>query len=431
MTNCTLTKNVGRYGATIYASGATTINGCRFEDNHATGNAGAIAIGMDGKLNVTEEVQTIFKNNSCDLYGGALEIETRHSGIASGIYGALFIGNTAKWGGAAAVYGENKKNGSAKQTSRVFFTNCIFGGTGEGEANYASQDGGAIYHEDQSEVNLTKSLVIGNYAGNNGGAVAVHGWDLLRIYKSDFIGNHATSGGAIYTEPNSSKYASAYIDACSFDANYIKGGYGTTMNINGIDEFCLNNTSVRGSYNTTKQTGDKASWIALDVVQSCTSISNSTIIGNTQYGDGNSFTTVGGAGLVALWGDINYFTNNIIVPESADVVSVLGAGSDKIDLTYTHYSKVSGVSVTDNGENTTGLTPAALGSLTWSDKCWMWNGQINGAAPTLMSKDAVIARLDAISPNFVKWCDTDIMNDQLCVSRGEGSWWPGAYQNNN
>ena len=431
LTNCTLTKNVGRYGATIYASGATTINGCRFEDNHATGNAGAIAIGMDGKLTVTEEVQTIFKNNSCDLYGGALEIETRHSGIASGINGALFIGNTAKWGGAAAVYGENKKNGTAKQTSRVFFTNCIFGGTGEGEPNYALEDGGAIYHEDQSEVNITKTLLVGNYAGNHGGAVAVHGWDLLRIYKSDFIGNHATSGGAIYTEPNSSKYASAYIDACSFDANYIKGGYGTTMNINGIDEFCLNNTSVRGSYNTTNQTGDKASWISLDGVQNCTSISNSTIIGNTQYGDGNSFTTVGGAGLVALWGDVNYFTNSIIVPESADVVSVLGAGSDKIDLTYTHYSKVSGVSVTDKGENTTGLTPASLGSLSWSEKCWMWNGQINGTTPAMMSKDAVLARLDAISPNFVKWCDTDIMNDQLGVSRGEGSWWPGAYQNNN
>ena len=169
----------------------------------------------------------------------------------------------------------------------------------------------------------------------------------------------------------------------------------------------------------------------MDGVQNCTSISNSTIIGNTQYGDGNSFTTVGGAGLVALWGDVNYFTNSIIVPESADVVSVLGAGSDKIDLTYTHYSKVSGVSVTDNGENTTGLTPASLGSLSWSEKCWMWNGQINGVAPTMMSKDAVLARLDAISPNFVKWCDTDIMNDQLGVSRGEGSWWPGAYQYNN
>ena len=59
----------------------------------------------------------------------------------------------------------------------------------------------------------------------------------------------------------------------------------------------------------------------------------------------------------------------------------------------------------------------------------MWNGQINGAAPALMTQDAVLARLNNICPDFVTWCESDFFTDQLNVARGE-SWWPGAYQKN-
>ena len=77
-----------------------------------------------------------------------------------------------------------------------------------------------------------------------------------------------------------------------------------------------------------------------------------------------------------------------------------------------------------------GCGDIGIGSLAWTDGCWMWNGQINGSTPVLMSKDAVLTRLNTVCPAFVEWCGEDIKTDQRNVARGE-SWWPGAYQNNN
>ncbi len=420
LNNCTFTGHKGRFGATIYVTGKTDVNGCTFEDNHAFGNAGAIATAGNGNMTISAENPTIFKNNTAELYGGALELENNSNDIK----GAEFIANSAKFGGAVAVYGTNDSQ------TKVTITDSTFGGIEEGESNHASQDGGVIYHEDNCLVNLARVSIVCNYAGNNGGAIAVHGWNACNIYQTEFVDNYAKSGGAIYTEGASDKYANLYIDECSFDSNYITASCGTTMNINGIGDFCMNNTSIRGSYNTNSQNADMASWVAMAVVQNFTSISNCSIIGNTQYSsDGSSFTTINNAGLIALRGDNHYFTNNIIVPESDAVLSILGAGSDKIDLSYNHYNTVSSVTATDNGGNTTENTAADFGSLAWTDGCWMWNGQISGAAPTMMTREAVLARLNTVCPAFVEWCGNDINYDQRYVLRS-GSWWPGAYQQN-
>ena len=420
----TLTNNSGKHGGAVNSSGTISIDGCTFEGNNASGNAGAISVGPNGVIKLSADVQTVFKNNVAGSYGGALEVETFHTSKASDIDGALFVGNNAQWGGAVAVYGKTD------QPTKMYFKNCVFGGNGSTDPNTASKDGGAFYLEDASYVNLTKVSLLGNNAANNGGAVAIHGWEGLELFQTTVNGNYAKSGGAIYTEGSGDKYAYLYIDECSFDANHISSKYGTTMNVNGITEFCMNNTSIKGSYNSKSRSGAEASWVAMDVVENFTSISNCSIIGNTQYSsDGSSFTTIDNVGLVAFWGNNHYFTNNIIVPESAGVLSILGSGSDKVDLTYNHYNSVSGVEATDNGGNTTGHTSADFGSLAWTDGCWMWNGQIGGAAPTMMTKDAVIARLNAICPAFVGWCGTDINTDQRQVARGD-SWWPGAYQQN-
>ena len=421
--NTVLTNNSGKHGGAVNSSGTISIDGCTFEGNNASGNAGAISVGPNGVIKLSAEPQTVFKNNTAVNYGGALEVETFHTSKASDINGALFVGNNAQWGGAVAVYGKTD------QPTKMYFKDCVFGGNGSADANTASKDGGAFYLEDASFVNLTRVSMVGNNANEKGGAVCIHGWEGLQMFQTVADGNYAKTGGAIYTEPSGSNYADLYIDECSFDANRISGTYGTTMNVNGINVFCMNNSSVRGSYNTSNQTADKASWIAMDVVQDFTSISNCTVIGNTQYGDGTSFTTVSGAGLVALWGNNHYFTNNIIVPEAEGVHSILGGGSDAIDLTYNHYNTVSGVTATDNGGNTTENTAADFGSLAWTDGCWMWNGQIGGAAPEMMTQEAVLARFNSVCPAFVEWCGEDIYTDQRQVARGE-SWWPGAYQQN-
>lgn len=423
--NCAFNENMALYGGALNVSSTVVINNCTFEGNQTTGNAGAITVGNKGVLKLSKDAPTTFKNNRADKYGGALEVETFSTSKASDIEGAIFVGNSANWGGAVAVYGKTD------QPTKMYFKDCVFGGNESGAPNSADTDGGAFYLEDASYVNLTRVSLIGNYAANNGGAIAIHGWEGLELFQTTVNGNYAKSGGAIYTEGSGENYAYLYIDECSFDANHISSKYGTTMNVNGITEFCMNNTSVKGSYCSKSRSGAEASWIAMDVVQNLTSISNCSIIGNTQYSsDGSSFTTIENVGLIGLWGNNHYFTNNIIVPESAEVLSILGSGADKVDLTYNHYNSVSGVEATDNGGNTKGHTSADFGSPAWTDGCWMWNGQINGVAPTMMTQETVLARLNAISPAFVEWCGGDINMDQLYVDRGAGSWWPGAYQQN-
>ena len=423
--NCVFTENKAEHGGAFDASSDVEVNGCTFENNTTTGNAGAIKMGSKGglKVNPLNDKPTVFKNNTAANYSGAISFETNTG--SNRINGAHFIGNSAQWGGALEVYAAEGKE------TRVIFDGCVF------EGNYAVDNGGdaagrggAIFHECEANIVLLNSTLTGNYSENNGGAIAVMGWDDLQIFQTEFVGNYAKSGGAIYTEGASDKFANLYIDECSFDGHYITATYGTTMNINGIGVFCMNNTSIRNSYNTSRQKADKASWVAMDVVQEYTSISNCSIIGNTQYGsDASSLTTMSDAGLIALWGNNHYFTNNIIVPESDAVVSILGGGSDKIDLSYNHYNTVSGVEATDNGGNTTENTASDFGSLEWTDGCWMWNGQIGGAAPEMMTQEAVLARFNNVCPAFVEWCGEDFYKDQRGVVR-TGSWWPGAYQKN-
>jgi predicted outer membrane repeat protein len=429
--DCTFSGNSAKYGGAIYIHWKkTTVYGGVFEGNEASGNAGAISVGQTGELSVYDYqgASTVFSGNSASRYGGALEIESK---AISRVNNAIFKGNSAQWGGAVALYGPEGK------TATTYFNGCTFGGTEDGEGNHATTRGGAMYLEDESYANLVDCSLIGNHSVNNGGAICVEGWEKLCVFRSSFIGNYGASGGAIYTgKGTNGNYADLFIDECSFDANYITDRWGTTMNINGIDHFCMHNSSIRGSYNTTNQSGDKASWVAMDVVQEYTSISNCSIIGNTQYSsNGSSFTTINGAGLIALWGDQHYFTNNIIVPESDAVVSILGGGSDKIDLTYNHYNKLSGVTSTDNGGNVYGLTSDDIDALTWSNDdndsyYWKWDGTINGSAPSFTNQLNVYNRVNELCLDFINWSGSDFYKDQRNVARGNGDWWPGAYQGN-
>ena len=128
----------------------------------------------------------------------------------------------------------------------------------------------------------------------------------------------------------------------------------------------------------------------------------------------------------------HYFTNNIIVPESEGVASIGGeAGSELIDLSYTHYNKLVKVGTnTDSGGNASGVLASAIGGLSWSNEtdCWLWNGQIGGFAPSMITQAAIYDRLNGLCPEFVKWCGNDFNTDQRNVARGD-SWWPGSYQN--
>ena len=425
MRNCTLTGNRAKYGAALKVRDHhVSIEGGSFNENIASGNAGAISVGEKGRLEIGTEEPVTFQGNSAALYGGALEVESFRESFGNNIRNTVFKGNNAKWGGAVAVYGKSGKS------THMYFKECTI------EGNYATEDGGAFYVEDESLIDLTRTTLIENHAGNMGGAVCIHGWKGVQAFQSSFIGNYAGTGGAIYAEGSGDKYSYLFIDECSFDANYITNRYGCTFNINGLDKFCMNNSSVRGSYTATGKSSYKkglnASWIAIDVIQTCSSISNCSIIGNTQNSAGDD-TLTDNTALVGVMGSaVHYFTNNIIVTESDGVASIGGeAGSELIDLSYTHYNKLVKIGTdADNGGNTSGVLASAVGSLGWSDdaRCWLWNGQMSGSTPSLVTKTAVIERLNGICPEFVEWCGEDINMDQRNVARGD-SWWPGAYQN--
>lgn len=431
--DCTFSGNSAKYGGAIYIQWKkTTVYGGSFDGNEASGNAGAISVGASGELCIYDYqgASTVFSGNSASRYGGALEIE---STAISRVNNAIFKGNSAQWGGAVALYGPEGK------TATTYFNGCTFGGTEENEGNHASNRGGAMYLEDESYANLVDCSLIGNHSNNNGGAICVEGWEKLYMFRSSFIGNYGESGGAIYTDSGTNgSYADLFIDECSFDANHITAGYGTTMNINGINHFCMHNSSIRGSYNKTNQSGDKASWLSIDVsYDGCnsSSISNCSIIGNTQYSsDGSSFTTINGAGLIALWDKNNEhnFTNNIIVPESDKVFSILGG---TCDLAYNHYNTLSGVTSTDNGGNVSGLTSDDIDALTWSNDdndsyYWKWDGTINGSAPSFTTQLNVYNRVNELCLDFINWSGSDFYKDQRNAARGNGDWWPGAYQGN-
>ena len=410
MRGCTLTGNKAKYGGAIkLINHHISIEGGSFVDNVASGNAGAISVGEKGRLEIGNEEPVTFQGNSAGLYGGALEVESFRESLGNNIHNAVFKENQAQWGGAVAVYGKSGK------LTGMYFKDCTV------EGNYATKDGGAFYVEDESLIDLTRTTIKENHADNMGGAVCIHGWKRVQAFQSSFIGNYAATGGAVFGEKSGDSYPDIFIDECSFDGNYITKNYGCVFNFNHINNFCINNSSVRGSYITPSKTGEKGCWIDFDNIQGVTSISNCSIIGAAA-----SSALVWSCG--GSWTD--YFTNNIIVQDNDSEKSIHSDGNT-LNVSYNVYSSSTSIATSDN--NTSGKSSGNIDSLVWSNDSsssyyWKWNGQIGGSAPSLITQAAFVERLNEICPDFVSWCGEDINMDQRNVARGD-SWWPGAYQN--
>ena len=114
---------------------------------------------------------------------------------------------------------------------------------------------------------------------------------------------------------------------------------------------------------------------------------------------------------------------------------VRASGTDSIhsdgsylDLSYTHY--YSATSITDNGGNVSGILSGDVDGLSWDTNYWKWDGTFGGVAPSKTNKTDVTSRVNTASSAFVTWSGGDFGKDQRGVSRGNGDWWPGAYQNN-
>lgn len=404
-----------------------------------SGNGGGGTLFMRDHNTYAELVECTITGDHAKRYGGSVFANTKKDFVASG---CTFNGcySSSGWGGAIAT-----RKGSMNQTIKGgSFINCH------------SNCGGAILCRMSSgklaftDYNGEGTLFQGNYANKageiyqggaiqlEGAATVTDGTSSLRvtIWKARFVGNYAGQGGVMYA--TSAGKPDIYIDRCSFDGNYITRRWGPVIATDGLNRFQMNNCTIRNSYTTStdaeEQTGLKPSWLALDGMpdDGLVTISNTTIIGDVQYSsDGSSFTPLpSGNALIAIWGNQpNYLINNIIVPNTASVDAVKGTGSEDVKLRYNQMSNVSNVSQDDLGGNVTGLTASSIGGLSWTSDCWQWNGTIGGNAPAMTTASDVLDRLTALNAAYVSWIDSpDDHYDYYGVNRGNGSWWPGAYQ---
>ena len=433
------TKNVALYGGAIYTGGSgssqadakvaiTISENCTFTENSATGWCGALHFKSKGSLTMTD---CSFIDNYSAGDSGALNAD--NSAVKFIFTRVTFSGNKAKGDNGGVMWISD---------GTYTFDNCQF--LNNSSTNY----GGAIYAEKGGTLNIDNSTFKGNSCTKatnacRGGAICLEGKPTLKAFRDSFIGNCSGYGGAIYCIDKSSKYPNVYIDECSFDANYVTYRWGPVFASDGVTNLMINNCSMRNNYTSSTGADDqknlKPSWICIDDVKGTASISNCSIIGDTQYSaDGVSFTPLtDNTGLVAVWGSqVNYFTNNIIVPKTAGIAAVISDESgSKADLYYTHYSGLTGIGTfTDTGGNTSGHTAGDIDGLAWTGddfSWWQWNGTISGTAPAMGTKaDIRTNRLeDGIWVDaFKSWLGGDANKDQRRVDRGEGAWWPGAYQ---
>lgn len=425
------------------------LNYCTFggansgDANYASGtngNGGGGTLFMREDNTYAELVECTITGDHAKKYGGSVFANTKKDFVAKG---CTFTGcySSSGWGGAIAT----RKGGMNEvKIQGGSFINCH---SNCGGAILCRMSSGKLIFTDY---NGEGTLFQGNYAHKEGeiyqagaielegAATVTDGTSSLRvtIWKARFVGNYAGKGGAIYA--SSAGKPDIYIDRCSFDGNYITRRWGPVLATDGLNRFQMNNCTIRNSYTTStdaeEQTDLRPSWIALDGMPAdgLVTISNTTIIGDVQYSaDGSSFTALpSGNALIAIWGSQpNYLINNIIVPNTASVAAVMGTASEDVKLRYNQLSTVSNVTQDDLGGNVTGLTASSIGGLSWTSDCWRWNGTIGGNAPAMTTASDVLDRLNALNAAYVSWIDSpDDHFDYYGTNRGDGSWWPGAYQ---
>lgn len=459
----------GDNGGAMWASDGTyTLTNCNFVGNYSSPNSkddnkggGAIYV-EKGNMTITGGVfggdNVADGNTTTGGDGGAICLKNASIGLY--LDGVSFKNNSASrvrvsskyyHGYGGALYLASTKNSDWNSHKATFIKNCIFescnayyGGaisTHTGSLGFvrisggsftdccSSDMGGAIYIRssggDNKEFEFVDNNNIGTvFQGNhssekNGGAVAIDEASTVRVFRASFNGNYARSGGAIYAKSTGNKL---FIDESSFDANYITASYGCVMNIQN-NYFVMHNSSVRGSYASPSQTDENGSWIDFDAIQGCTSISNCSIIG-----DASSSALVWACN--GSW--TNYFTNNIITSSASSTNSIYSDGST-LNLSYNHYYSAS--SFTDNGGNVSAVLSSNIDNLSWSNTgspsyYWKWDGTFDSVAPSKTNKTAVTSRVTTASSAFMTWSGSDFNKDQRGTGRGDGDWWPGAYQSN-
>ena len=296
----------------VYFRGTGKVNNCKFTDNTAASNGGAI-YGAGSVTNCT------FINNTATSYGGAI------SG-ASSVTNCTFTDNSVKDSGGAI-------SGAGNVTNCIFISNTAYadGATNVGGAisgassvtnctfinNTAKNYGGAIYDAG----NVTNCYFIENTADEWGGAICIKKGE--SVTNCNFTGNTAHDGGAIYF------LVDGNVTNCNFTGNtahdggaiFIYGTYGL---------YIINNVTNCNFYNNNANGFGSAIY---------TINSNATIITNTSFLNNRAKST-----------SLNITRNNdnieILFTGANNLLNAIYA-EDSVNFTNVTYWGANGITNTD------------------------------------------------------------------------------------
>lgn len=250
------------------------VNGCPCVENVTTGVAySTIQLAIDNALNGHEIVclpKTYFE--SIDFLGKAITLRSTNPEdpnvvAATIIHGSdaaqviqcvsgenlttILEGFTITAGNADGVGGNGRGGGIYFLTSGASVRHCVFSG------NFAF-DGGAIYLENGSDVNLTDCTFENNNAGHQGGAISLTGGSNLTATDCTFSNNEILVSPAFNQEYGGAIYGvdgTTTLTRCVFDTNvsssrggalYFQTHVTTISHCNFIGNFTSNNSVDRG-----------------------------------------------------------------------------------------------------------------------------------------------------------------------------------------
>jgi predicted outer membrane repeat protein len=158
------------------------------------------AIDIDNTSAYAQVYGGTFRDNNTYEYGGAI---SNHGTLT--VDGTKFDGNSSAYGGAVSSYGTT----DSATLDDVTFSH-----------NYASEDGGAVYNND-NDMTIRDSFFKYNHAYDGG---AIYNYYDLLIVHSQFGMNSASYGGALYNDD------SVEVDTSLMATNFAKYNGGAIYN---------------------------------------------------------------------------------------------------------------------------------------------------------------------------------------------------------
>ena len=251
LSGCNITNCNTGYGAvTNYNSASTTsvimyVDDCKFENNSATVEPGAI-----NNCGILYVNNSEFNGNHANWWAGAIHT---HMSAQTEIENSIFRRNTAGWnGGALFTYSKLKIYNCTFEDNNCTTNN---GGGAIGAYNYGTGYNITIC---SSRFNYNTNLCyaytnISTTSVGRGGAISVLNGGYLTVCNSNFTGNYAKIGQAIaaatYTYANGSG-GNPHIKICNNRfVNHTADGIDTVV-ITGNDYVFYNNTFINSYQNT-------------------------------------------------------------------------------------------------------------------------------------------------------------------------------------